>query len=477
MADGEYFAYKVVDFWGDTVVEDNFVFKGNQTYKTLNFNNLPQGYYELAIYSGRGAASNAELARTSFSILKKHEYLPAENSYFGMNFHSARTFYGWNASLISECYKIGAMSIRDDYDWASTEYEKDKYSYGFPCSSLINHYNMDYIIVTGFNHPKYDNGSTPYTDSGRLGFANYSKALFDLYPKQYGKLTNMEIFNEWFGPQFGDLPDMGTVPGNADCDPKKYVLLADKTYDVVKSAYTDSKLFAGLGVDGTWNQELINAGIKNCMDAGAIHLYPDCHHQPPETSEFIKKFNKVKEEFEGFDIWITETGMNTADNGLFNMTEEEQAIYLPRTHLLLLAAGAKKIFWYELLDEGTDYVGQNAHEDNYGMMHALNSDFGAYTPKPSFVSYGVMTRIIDGLSYSGMRQNGNKFCYSFSNETDEILAVYSMEPDIITVKADSPVMVTDLMGKEKIYKPQNGTVQLNIDESVQYISGADDIIL
>lgn len=414
--------------------------------------------------------------------MQKHEYLPGEQSYFGMNIHSGRTAYGWKSSLVKQCYNIGAMTIRDDQQWSSTESktEKGKYSYSYPCADLIDYYNMDYIIATGFNHPLYDDNSTPYTDEGREGFANYSKALYDLYPSRAGKLTNMEVFNEWWGPQFGDRPDKGTVPGNADSLPETYVPLAKKVYEVVKKAYPDAVLFGEFGEDD-WNRAIVEEGMLNYMDKAAIHSYSASDMGVyPETGHAAKKVTDLKKIFDengvDFDIWVTETGMNTAQNGSYNATEREQAIYTPRLHFELLEAGAKKILWYDLLNDGTDLTGANAHEDNFGLLNAKNSYKGIYTPKPAYVSYGVMTRVLDGLTYAGKQNSGELYCYTFASDNKKVSAVYALSSGKATVKTSEPVTVTSLMGEEKTYTPSNGSFTLDLSDSVQYIEGDVEIV-
>lgn len=471
----------MTDFEGKIIDEERNTEQGSGV-KSLDLSSYEPGYYELAIYSRFGPLKYDELARTSFSILEEHEYLPAEQSPFGMNIHSGRTAAGWTYALIKECYNIGAMIIRDDQEWAATESktEKGKYSYSFPCADMIYNRNMDYIISTGFNHPLYDNNSTPYTDSGREGFANYSKALYDLYPSYTGGLKNMEVFNEWWGPQFGDRPDKGTVPGNADSLPETYVPLAKKVYETVKAEYPESVLFGEFGSE-EWNRSIAELGILDYMDKAAIHIYPQCESMRPEESGMIEKYeslkNLLKEKSDkNFEIWVTETGMNTAENGYYNATEKEQAMYTPRLYFMFLASGVKKIFLYDLLDDGTTKTGALSHEDNFGLLRAKGSSFGTYTPKPAYVSYGVMTRMLDGKAFEEKLQSGDAYCYVFSGSTQKTSAVYSLTERKITIKASSNVTVTDLMGKKKTYTPAGGSFALDIGESVQYIDGDVEVI-
>lgn len=440
-------------------------------YKSLDFSSIGPGYYELAIYPDLDGSG--ELARTSFSIFDDREFLSGKESVFGMNIHSERNTLGWMAALVEECKKIGSMSIRDDREWSATEQEKGVYNYSYPCADYIYKNNMDYIISTGYNNQYYDNGATPYSEEGWTGFANYSKALYDLYPKNLGSLTNMEVYNEWFAP---DRLGNDGFDGPADSLPETYVPLAKKTYETVKAAYPDSVLFGELCYDYDWTRRAINAGLTDCMDAAALHAYSDAVN-PEESSEInadhINKYKKMLKDKSGkdFDIWITETGANTALNGYRNFTEREQAEAVPRVHLILLEAGVKKIFWYCLIDESTELVLGAAHEYNWGLLRAKESSYGAYTPKPSYVSYGVMTKMLDGKSFAGKEMSGDAYCYTFSDGTKNMYVLYALTPQTVTIQTTDELKITDIMGKETIHKPINGQVTLNIDTSVQYIEG------
>ena len=481
VTDGERFGYRVTDFKGNDVKHERAVTNdAGKRYKVMDFSDLPEGYYELSIYPDLDGSD--AIARTSFSIFKSHEFTDGKNSPFGMNVHSQRSTQGWMPALLEECKKIGSMSIRDDREWSATEQEKGVYNYSYPCADYIYKNNMDYIIVTGFNNQFYDNGATPYTEEVWTGFANFSKALYDLYPQNLGGLTNMEAFNEWFVAGFGDKKGNDGFDGPADALPETYVPLAKKTYDTVKAAYPDAVIFGQLCYDLNWTKRAVDAGLADCMDKAALHVYSAT--SVPEKSSLlqvshIQKYRDMLKEKSGkdFEIWVTETGGNTAKNGISNFTEKEQAEAVPRIHCMLLEAGVTKVFWYDLLDDGLDMTGPNANEDNFGLLRANGSKFGAYTPKPSYVSYGVMARMLDGKSFTGKDKSGDAYCYEFSDENSSVKLVYSLSPRTVTVKTESEIIVTDLMGKETAYTPVNGEIRLDIDGGVQYLDGNLEIIL
>ena len=72
--------------------------------------------------------------------------------------------------------------------------------------------------------------------------------------------------------------------------------------------------------------------------------------------------------------------MSTVSVG--GLTEEDQARLLPRAYLSFLSVGVRKIFWYDLHNDGTQ-AGEN--EYNFGLIH------WDWTPKPALDTYWEMT--------------------------------------------------------------------------------------
>lgn len=84
---------------------------------------------------------------------------------------------------------------------------------------------------------------------------------------------------------------------------------------------------------------------------------------------------------------VTETGYGTA-GGSGNVSENVQAKYILRDMLSLQNAGAAKVFWYELIDEGTPPFG------GFGL---LRSDL---SPKPSYTALKSLLSVLADPSTS-----------------------------------------------------------------------------
>lgn len=420
------------------------------------------------------------MAKTSFSILEEHEFAPAKDSYFGMNMHMYRGSTGdkngWGYNLIKNAYSIGAMTIRDGREWTDAENPKGTYNFKYAqFMDMIKNRNMDWIMITGFKNSNYDNGLPPYTNDGRQGFANYSKAAFDQYP---GFLKYQEMFNEWWKYRDDGIEQ---VSGTYD----EYLELAKTVYETIdKENYPDAVLFGELSsnIDG-WTKPLLESGLVQYMDAAALHRYGVSYgaenpvHLPEDdivTSE-IKKIRELLDANGGEDkpIWLTETGYTTTINK-YGVSEYEQAKYLPRLLLNFISEGADKVFWYDLLDDGvTDYADKGAtHEYHFGLLRSKLNEMGGFSPKPAYVTYGVLTRALDGKRFVDKQiKDKNIYRYIFKNDTSETSALCAVSNTEVTLKADNVLTVTDILGRKLELVPKNGEVTFVLTGEMIYVDG------
>ncbi len=474
---GDSFAYEVTDFHGNVVAKSGKKYCGEGNV-FVSLSGLGSGYYEITAYNNL-SDEKEQLAKTSFSVLEEHSFEPAANSYFGMNMHMYRGSTGdkngWGYNLIKNANSIGAMTIRDGREWTDAENPKGTYNFKYAqFMDMITERNMDLIMVTGFTNENYDAGLPPYTSEGRQGFANYSKAAFDQYS---GFLKYQEMFNEWW--KYSD-DGLNGVKGTYD----EYLEIAKKVYETVdKEKYPDAVLFGEFGRDTEgWNKPLCEAGIINYMDAAAIHRYGVSYgaENPihlPESESVTKEFKELRtlmDENGGADkpIWVTETGYNTSINK-YGVTEYEQAVYLPRLLLSFISEGAEKVFWYDLLDDGYVQSTQGAnHEYHFGLLRSKLNDMGAFSPKPAYVAYGVLTRAIDGKIFRSREiQDENIYRYIFSDGENETSALCAVSNTEVTLYSNETLKVTDIMGKTKEVNPENGKVTFVLTGEMIYIDG------
>lgn len=428
------------------------------------------------------------MAKTSVSVLEEHEFASADNSYFGVNLHMYRgntgDTNGWTYGVINNAYAIGAMTVRDGREW--TDCESSKGTYNFKYTDFIGNLNskgMDLIMVTGFSNANYDNNSPPYSEDGIQGFANYSKAAFEKCPKKL--LKYQEMFNEWWKYAAEHNNNNPPYAPNVYGLPEEYFEVAKVTYQTIKADYPNSVLLGEFQGRSYWNDALFEKGITDYIDAAAIHQYGSNYTtgqiSEPEDEAIYTVLGKLRDDLDSHGatdkpIWVTETGYTTSTNK-YGVSEYEQAIRLPRIFLNFISRGVKKVFWYDLLDDGGDGSDWDIawHEYHYGLMRSKKNSMGGYSPKPSYVTFGVLTRAVDGKTFADKTvTDENIYRYRFvGSDGSETSVLYAANtPAEYTFSASAPVTVTDIMGKKSTVSPVNGKITLQLTDEVVYVDAS-----
>ncbi|MEW5946337.1 MAG: beta-galactosidase [bacterium] len=171
--------------------------------------------------------------------------------------------------------------------------------------------------------------------------------------------------------------------------------------DLLRVAHARAKeadpdcVIVGLGGTDHWHAaNIFELGGFQYMDKASIHVYQA--GLAPEWGWFrdvIRKAQEVITRFGGGKgLWITESGWPTnrgISEGWQGISLEDNARFLVRAHLLALAEGVEKYFWFSFRDAGTD---PSNFEHNMGIL------FHDGTPKPSYVAYSVLTNTLRGAA-------------------------------------------------------------------------------
>lgn len=425
--------------------------------------NIP-GYYEILVYDNE-VDKDKLLAKTTMAIITPFDfsqYTP-EQSDFGISCHLTRQNTGWARDLVKEISWMGAKIIRDDLDWGICETVKGKYTIDVePYRSMMLEENMGFLHASGLTNKFYDGNCTPYTDAGYLGAANYISGVASLFGDAY---MAVDVFNEYWLPRFGDI---GGITGSK---PEYYVPLQKKVYEVVKHEHPEITVLANFADnDGRfkgWYEGTLALGVKDYMDG----IYPHMYYQdaPPEVvipsnMEFIKQMH-TKYNVAGKEIWVTEQGATTTQ-----VSELVQAQYVPRAYAIQKSYGVNKSIWYDFMNDGVD---KEYTEDNFGFVHNLADALGAYTPKPAYVAYAVMTRLLTNASFvSGGLESNGIYLYKFDNDKGErINMIWSNADRSVDVTTNTALEVTGLMGEKTTLNPVSGKVKINSSPSVVYVKG------
>ncbi|GBG06267.1 hypothetical protein PAT3040_00784 [Paenibacillus agaridevorans] len=423
------------------------------------------GYYTVTIQAEKDGLPIAE-TEVSLARLSAEDPTLAEDSPFGISTHLAWVKEGWSTELSKLIRRAGAKNFRDEITWESLEYEKGKYRKPANRDAFMKRTLEDDLkpfIILNYTNPFYDQNSTPYTNEGREGYANYGVALLDLYGNQ---IESIEVYNEFNG-SFGSRGN-----GIAGSRPDSYYEMLKTTYEKIKAVRPDVTV-VGMATAGTpldWIEEVFKLGGLNYMDVVSIHPYQS--QRPPDgmiqavrsTQELMRKYNNGQEK----PIWYTEIGWPTKAS--IGIPENMQANYVVRTYVQALGEGVEKVFWYDLMNDGMQ---EDYYEHHLGMLRNREDERGAFTPKPSYASYSVMTRELVQATFVEQEYAGTDiFSYKFNKSGEELRVVWSNEPLQTAIETDDPIQITDMMGNTETYSPYQGKVFLTLSGEAHYIKGA-----
>ncbi len=466
--------YYIRDYWGNEKESGSIVITDKK--HVFDVSDYTPGYYELYITARDREGLKEEIAKTSFCVFEDFDFKNLEYSPFGINTHITRGSSGWKPDLLYEASLAGIRHIRDSDEWHGVEKQKGVYTDTWASHrQIMQKYNIDNLWVSAFVNPFYDHSSTPYTDDGRLGYANYCKGIRDIWGED---MKYMEVYNEWWGPQFGDRGN-----GEANSLPETFVPLVKKTYEIVKPHHPDVVLMPTFSTNANryqpnWNTKLLNLGILDYIDAIALHGYAGNDKTPGKTEpegSIAATVSELREELDekyperDIDIFVTETGFNTSTNK-YGISEKLGGWYVPRIFTSCMALGVDYIWWYDLIDDGNT---DSEHEDRFGTLRAFGSEWGNYTPKPTYVAYGAFARLIAGQRFGENKTNGDIYWYTYEGEGETTNVIHARDNvrKNVTVYTSSPVEVTDLMGGKEVYTPIDGKLYFTISGESVYIKG------
>ena len=178
------------------------------------------------------------------------------------------------------------------------------------------------------------------------------------------------------------------------------------------------------------------------FDIFAPHPYAWPDFPTPEMwleSYIAKQRDAMRQHGVDFPIWFTEIGAPQNDAGVSRMlsgskrvrgqSRDENAAFLIKTHVISLAMGIQKIFWYNYVDRGPSTTDV---EDHFGLF-----DFWEF-PKPSYAAYVNMVNCIGGKSFEDRRNlSGDIHVYEFSDGDRRCIVVWTYPEATKTVSLAS----------------------------------------
>jgi hypothetical protein len=494
---GDSISWEVYDLWNTKIAEGKRAAGSGELRLTLPIKEL--GYYLLKV-SALEDGEVIDQVENSFSILSPYNFDNINDSRFAIGTHfgqfkerpeynpetgqyETRGVPNQDPEMVPLIKMAGVNQVRDELPWNNVEPEKGKYVFPDTYNDYIGElerHGLSSLSIFNYGNKLYDVdkhgiGAAPYTDEGREAYANYGKALLDQYGSQ---IKDVEVWNEY----------NGNAPWNrGPCrmDTKCYYEMLKETYTTVKAAHPDVRVTgpAGVTLPYGWLENLFKLGALEYLDVVTVHPYgfpnsPEKGYKGPnlkgvgleariqQLQELIKKYNNG----ESKPIYFTEIGWGTQQNDPRGVKERTQAQYLVRTHVMSFAAGVEKVFWYEFKNSKVLPEGPGA---NFGMVRHEKDPKGKYAPKPSYVSYSVMTRQLSEAEFVSKDSTPEDVrSYVFRKGDQDTRVIWTAEESQnITVESDEAVTVTDMMGKEETYHPYEGKVYLTVSEDPLYVKG------
>jgi hypothetical protein len=421
------------------------------------------GYFELHLTAKHAGKAVAQ-ADTAFAVVAPSDISTMADSPFGVMTHFAQ---GWNTDIMPLIARAGLRHIRDEQYWATVESERGHYVFNdsyraYMKAAAAN--ELAPLMALTFDNNQYDHDPkapgtawAPCTDDGRTGFANYAGALLAQYPSQ---IETVEVWNEYNG---------SWCNGPASSDrPAFYTKMLQATYKLVKKQRPDVRVLGGAAVltPLPWFEDLFNAGALDALDSVVIHPYvgapEDAEKDVAALQDLIARYNHGGSPK---SIWATEcSAADPAHPG-----RQDMARYLVRLLTILRSAGVERIYWY-LMRDYNDF--------KTGLVHSGDDPMGRYAPTSAYSAYSTLIQQLYHAQF--VRREATDLrtrAYLFNKGGNELRVVWSAETSSrLLLMTEKPLTVTDIMGNSRVLQPQDGAVELAVDNNPVYVQGAVDNI-
>ena len=256
---------------------------------------------------------------------------------------------------------LGVSWILHTFYWSSIEPEQGEWNFLY-YDALVDRNKAAGIKILGVL--AYDNwwihddmSEHKYIPPQRLpDFLNYVRETVEHFR---GRVDAWCIWNE---------PNFQFWTGTDD----EFIELARQAAGAVREVDSEVILLGGafnrniLGLPEKFIRGLFESGAMDKTDAIAFHPY---ELNPYRTALLYERFRNIVDEYGfGDKIWVTEIGYPTGGWYPTRVQEKRFPEYVIKTCVLLAAAGARKILWYQLFDPHSRSSGNS--EDFFGLVRS-----------------------------------------------------------------------------------------------------------
>jgi|GEM_PF-979742 len=411
------------------------------------------GYFDLRVTALRDGNPVAT-ADTTFAVLAPSNVSAMQDSAFGVMTHFAQE---WSNEIMPLLARAGVVHFRDEQYWQIVEPTRtNPGTYTFtryePYMAAAASLGLKPHLVLSFANSNYDSGFSPYTNDGRTGYANYSKALLNRYGSQ---IDTVAIWNEYNG-------SFSTGPATAD-RALYYTQMLQTAYSAIKASRPEVRVVGGASVPVPvpWFENLFALGALDSLDVLDVHPYRSIPEGVEIDLEAVRTLMASYNRGNGpKPMWATECGAPDP----VNQGRQNMARYLVRLMTLMRTAGVERAYWYLFYD----YDGYST-----GLVRAPGDPLGRYVPSSAFPAYSTLIRQLYGASYAGRDPTDARTrCYRFSRGGTDLRVAWSTDgTSQLLLTTNTALTKIDIMGESTVIQPTNGMIALTVDATPFYLLG------
>jgi hypothetical protein len=295
----------------------------------------------------------------------------------------------------------------------------------------------------------------PHTREDIDQFAEYTRQVVTRYKD---RVRYWEVWNEPNIPTFWDPPSA------AD-----YAALLKATYAAAKRA--DPKcVIVGASANETdcnWLIDLYKHGAADAMDVVSFHPYSMA--DGPDEMHFGRQIDNLRTVMKNagrgdVPLWITEMGWRADADDIEQV--RAQSRYMVQAHVIAMAHGVQKMFWFNLRDWREKKDGKDRLE-GWGLTTVEGK------AKPSLAVYQRMVECLDGAVFKGYLPLDHGMAYAFRQpDGNSVLVAWARRGEQAIVPIEFSARIRDLTGQRlrRMRLPQGGPYVLVSPDPI-YISG------
>ena len=435
------FTYKIVDYYGNEENGTVYCTAGNSS-AHINLSDCDNGWYKIEI------AGMGENYTAAFSVVDKYSERYSGDTPFAADFASGhKSNYIQDRRDLSRAARLaGVKWMRERISWQNMD------SDGKINTDLIREVTDD-INNEGINVlPMLGTNGSDWQSS--IDAVKIYNAIKQMAGGMNEKSSTLEIFNEVDGGFTGVPADVyaafykaaaiGAVDGGGQS--VFAGLIQDKNSDFRKLLMANDAMNYSAAYNSHFHLFYGSGEAKETIDTEYI----------TDERDFGTKEGMAK------PFWVTEAGMYMSAVKGENPSEDKlrhQARYLATSMPEAIANGLDKYFWF---------LWREYYESGYE-MGTFDYDNNTF---PVYAAYAAVTSALGKGKFIGSlaRDDVKGYVFEANDEGKQTLALWCSDGEKnVTLKTDSDVVVSDMMGRKSNLSPTGGIINITAKNEPVYV--------